>query len=60
MNEGHAFQAILAGQFPQREDFPTFPAQCKFWKVLEACWKLKPLGRPKMKDLLPKTFGENM
>ncbi|KAG8862184.1 hypothetical protein FRB97_005617, partial [Tulasnella sp. 331] len=55
MNEGQALKAILAGQFPQRKDFPTLPAQCKFWEVLEACWKLEPLERPKMEDLLPET-----
>ncbi|KAG8840293.1 hypothetical protein FRB96_009458, partial [Tulasnella sp. 330] len=52
LNEVLAHHAIFDSSIPQRRDRPEPPAECQFWDVLEARWRLEPSARPKMSDLI--------
>ncbi|KAG8938446.1 hypothetical protein FRC03_007247, partial [Tulasnella sp. 419] len=42
---------IGLGKVPARKDYPELPTTNRFWRVLEACWRLNPHERPSMNEL---------
>ncbi|KAG8936017.1 hypothetical protein FRC02_004929 [Tulasnella sp. 418] len=50
---------VGSGKIPAREDYPELPKNNRFWRVLEACWRMEPSERPSMNELASQILDDD-